>query len=282
MKVRMFGMGVLVVLLAGAVAWAGHCIICYKQVPDAEKYCDFHKGAMLAQQANAAKEKELVDAVKKARADYDLALKKLRQFYYDSGNAERLFMASNELDDLKNARKYEYQGLEDTVGDLVPAKDIPEATKLYERADSLRRQVLPPWGSEKRLREALRLYMELIEKYPDSKLVDEAAFGIGDILEGADFREYGRAVRWYERGYQWNPATKRPARYRAARLYEERLGDNEKAAQLYYLVAETASDLILKQEARVHLEQLQNRGFGRQYLEEPPKKSEKEKKEPAK
>jgi len=263
MNLRVLALGVLVLLFVGTIAWADHCVICYRATAPGEKYCDVCKGALMAEQTTALREKELVDEVKKRREEYAAALNKLRQFYYDTGNAERLAQASFELGDLMRVRQYDYQGLEDILGDLNPTKNLPEANELFDRAQALRRRAWPPWGSEQRLREALKLYLQLVEKYPESNRVPEAAFAIGDILERAAFREYRRAARWYERAFQWDPKIKLPARYCAAVLYEEKLCDYEKAARLYYMAAQLETDPDLRQKALERLQQLQYRGFGR-------------------
>ena len=81
--------------------------------------------------------------------------------------------------------------------------------------------------------EAAKLFRELIERYPNSDKIDDAAFYCGEIhkdyLPGQD----EIAVRWYERVWTWNPETEHPARFQAASIYDYRLRDRVRALELY-------------------------------------------------
>jgi len=264
MRPRAFGIAVVLVLLLPALALAAHCIICHKQIAEGEKYCAYHKGMIAAQHKTALKEKEYVDAVIEARKAYRAALVKLRQLYLNVGNAERVEWASSELKDYDAGRHYRFISPVDTLSpDASPSKDIQPAEDLFKKAEGLRTQVLPPWGKEARLKEARRLHLSLIEKYPESRRLSDAAFSLGDIMGGMYFREYEAAAKYYKLCFQWNPKTRLPARYRAGLIYENKLGKYEEAARMYYLASRQGPDELLRQQASIRLERLQRGGFGK-------------------
>ena len=267
MRPRAFGIAVVLILLVPALALAAHCIICHKQIPEGEKYCAYHKGMIAAQHKTALKEKEYVDAVIERRKAYREALSKLRQLYLNIGNAERVEWASSELKDLDAGRHYRFMSPVDTLSpDMSPTKVIQVAEDLYKKAEALRAQMLPPWGKEARLKEARNLYLKLIRKYPESRRLSDAAFALGDIMGGMYFREYESAAKYYKLSFQWNPKTRLPARYQAGLIYENKLGEYEEAARMYYLASRQGPDDLLRQQAGIRLERLQRGGFGKELL----------------
>ncbi len=264
MRTRAFGIAVVLVLCLSALAVAGHCVICLKQIAENEKYCAHHKGMIAAQDKTAVEEKKTVDAVIKARDAYREALVNLRQLYLKIGNAERVAWASNELNDMDAGRHYRYMSSADTESpDKSPTKDIQVAEDIYMKAEALRTQMIPPWGREERLKEARKLYLKLIRKHPQSKRTSDAAFRLGSILGGMYFREYEPAAKYYKLSFHWNPKTRLPARYEAGLIYEDKLGKYEEAARMYYLASRQSPDDLLRQQASVRLERLQRGGFGK-------------------
>ena len=248
------------VLWAG-LAWGAACPLCLRQIPEGQKYCKVHAAEVANRRTAALKEKDMVETVVKTRAEYEKSLKTLKQFYLDQANAEKLEKASTELKDLHTVRKYYYRQWEDIIPDRIPSKLIPAAAALYGKAEALRKSV-SPFGRERRLRQAAVFYRRIIEKYPTSILVDDAAFQLGDIYESIHFREYKRAIRFYERCFRWNPDTPFPARYRAAYLCDHKLGEYEAAAEFYRLAGHKCRDEELRYAARLRWKTLTDKGFG--------------------
>ncbi len=83
---------------------------------------------------------------------------------------------------------------------------------------------------------AARVFRELIERYPTSDKIDDAAFFCGEIHKEYLPGQEALAVRWYERAWTWNPDTSHPARFQAAVVYDYRLHDRDRALEVYQSV----------------------------------------------
>ena len=84
--------------------------------------------------------------------------------------------------------------------------------------------------------EAAGVFRELIETYPNSDKIDDAAFWLGEIHKEYLKDQEQIAVQWYERSFAWDPATPHSARFQAAVVYDYRLHDRDRALELYRLV----------------------------------------------
>lgn len=122
--------------------------------------------------------------------------------------------------------------------DLKPIEVISAADALYDRAYKLYKDGkvgdIPAAAGlfgMKDLRKSIDLFRELISKYPNSNKIALSAFCIGDIY-GNYINNYPLAVRWLERAWQWDQRIPRPARYYAARIYQDKLGNNGRAVEL--------------------------------------------------
>jgi hypothetical protein len=263
MKLRVLGWSVLFVLFSTVAAWAAYCPICMKWIPEGQEYCDFHKGALIVSAATSAQQDALLKQLEASRAEYEKNLAKITSFYTDTGNAEKLRQFQTEKDDQERVRKGGVNW-EDKLKTMPRAKDeIQEANALFDKAKKLQDKVIPPWGKNQRQKEALLEYQELVEKYPSSTKVDAAAFGCGEILSGADFREYRRAAHFFELSYYWNPKTTQPGTFRAAQLYMKEAQDFEKAAEMYYYAALNGPDLYVRLTSRSALTELKDKGYGK-------------------
>jgi len=260
MKVRSVALGVLVVCVASAVALADFCPVCLKKIPKGQRYCKYHLAQFAAARTLAMQEHDVVKDVVEARQKYEAELKKLEQFYKDMGFADKLRRVETELKDVKTVRMFSYANWEDLLPELVPKRKIPEANALYKDAESLRAAV---FGRDRKLREAVAKYREVLQKYPESHLVDDCAYRLGEVFEDRRFREYARAAHMFERCFRWNPKTPLPARYRAAYLYEKKLRKLDKAYDLYRLAAKHGPDMERRMESKMMMETLRRKGHGR-------------------
>ncbi len=86
------------------------------------------------------------------------------------------------------------------------------------------------------------MLQRLLTEYPQSTKISEAAYQLGDIYEGRAFKQYQRAAAYFERCFQWSPATPLDARLRAARVYDRDLKNKNKALESYRMVREHDTD----------------------------------------
>jgi tetratricopeptide (TPR) repeat protein len=139
----------------------------------------------------------------------------------------------------------------------LKAKDeIPAANALYAEAEKLYKDAgfipLTVTKDIELLRAALRKYGEMISRFPTSNKIGEAAFRMGEIHEGLG--DNAIALAYYQRTYQWDPATKHPARFKAAAILDKKLHRRDEALQIYQeaIVKEAShTDLRLMAERRV-------------------------------
>ena len=272
---------ILIVILAGALVWAAVCPVCLKQIPEGEKYCARHKAAQRVKQMSSQEEKKLAEQLEAARAQYITSLEQLQAFYEGRRDALGLQKVNAELEDMRKVRQFSYHQWEDSLPELSATTPTPEADKLLKEADTIRIQI-NPFNRARRLREAARKYQEILQKYPTSTAVDEAAFGLGEIYSNSSVGEYKRAVRFYELSYLANPESMLDPLYRAARVCDSDLAAYEDAARFYWVVIEAGRSIYTRNMSARRLRQLQMRGFGTSYVieEEPaqePKTEEEDK-----
>src|SRR5690606_33263101 len=96
------------------------------------------------------------------------------------------------------------------------------------------------------MRQALARFKELIERYPTSDKIDDAAYYIGEIhKEYEKERDNTLALEWYKRAIQWDPNTPHPCRFRIATTYDYRLHERENALYWYQKVLEEESHFTM-------------------------------------
>lgn len=184
--------------------------------------------------AASADEIDLVEQLASQRQAYRRTLETLIKYYETSGNNAKLTWARTELQSLDRIPQYRYI-IEAQVlpADLRATAKIQAADDLYAKAMDTERKagVLPVLKDEQLLRAALGQYSELISQYPTSDKIDDAAFRMATIHEY--FRDYVIALSFYQRAYQWDPATPHPARFKAAFILDGKLHRRAEALQLY-------------------------------------------------
>lgn len=176
---------------------------------------------------------ELVERLLAARREYQTSLEQLRAHYLSVGDSEKARWAEEELRGyhrlLKNPFRLE---LDVPPPTLQAAYHVAEANELYRRAMTYKDK---GWGNDyvDNQRRAEILFQQILTSYPQSDMIDDAAFQLGDMYEGKAYRQYRRAAMYYERCFQWNPNTQFDARLRAARLYDRYLQERTRAMELY-------------------------------------------------
>ncbi len=184
----------------------------------------------------AAKDKEvdIIEDMSLHRRAYRQSLEALIKYYRNTGNYMKREWAQKELSALDAIPQYNYIIEAAVAGpELTASEEIPEADDLYYEAliieDEARKLILIK-NSEK-LRRALDRYNQIIRQYPTSDKIDDAAFRAAKIYE--EFKDYSIALIYYQRTYQWDPETIYPARYKAARVLDDKLHRRAEALELY-------------------------------------------------
>ena len=185
-------------------------------------------------------EVDLVEDVLTHRAQYHQGLEELRDYYRAHGYAAKQSWADFELDGLRKVKSFRYLIDAEIPSDqLRPTDFVPEADALYERGRELLRKGghgIPVFYREKTMIEAAHVFQQLVEQYPNSDKIDDAAFFLGEIHKEYLPDQEPIAVKWYERAWTWDPQTPHPARFQAAVVYDYRLHDRDRALELYQSV----------------------------------------------
>jgi hypothetical protein len=180
-------------------------------------------------------EVELVESVLKARKDYWVALDKLRQHYVSTNDIEKARWVEEELKSYHRMMKYSYRlDVKDVPPPtLQPKQNVVEANNLFRRAIEYKgRGTGEEYVDNQRRAEVL--LQAILEKYPESDKIAEAAYHLGDIYEHyRPHAQFERAAAYYERSFQWNKASATDARLRAARIYDYNLHTMDRAKELY-------------------------------------------------
>jgi tetratricopeptide (TPR) repeat protein len=229
----------------------------YERVGDADKYQAAGNELKTLRQAQAfryqdlpdilppereslenADERLLVEYVVQARNAYLAAVDQLLATYDKEGNTYRLEFVRSIKKRFDPIRVYMYFPAAEIPGpNLRPTEVIREADELYARALRLFHEgkgLIHTFATTdyRQERQALLLFMDLIQKYPTSNKIALSAYYIGDIYKEY-FNEDTRAVMWYERAWQWDPQISEPARFQAGTVYDLRLRNPEKAVECY-------------------------------------------------
>ncbi len=186
-----------------------------------------------------AGEADIVEQMTAHRLGYRQYLVSLISHYEKTGNNTKLSWAKDELKVLEKIPQYNYIIEAITAGpNLKASVSITEADYMYD--DALRTEKkageLILIKNEDMLRMALAKYNRLIRKHPSSDKIDDAAFRAGGICE--HFNDYTIALLYYQRAYQWDPETIRPAKFRAAYILDRHMHRRAEALQLYKEVLE--------------------------------------------
>ncbi|MBI9017609.1 MAG: hypothetical protein JEZ07_10155 [Phycisphaerae bacterium] len=181
-----------------------------------------------------------VEKMAQYRENYQQQLGQLIDFYSQQGNHLKAQWASQELAALKMVPKREYLMIAEIAGpDLRPSDAIAEADSIYNEAVVLFNSAkgsLFSGDDKAKMQRACDLFDQIIIDYPRSDKIEDAAYMIGEIYNRK--ADYYTALIYYQRVWQWNPATEYPVRYTVARIYDDKLNDSINAMKFYELAIE--------------------------------------------
>ena len=208
----------------------------------------------------AAREMLIVEELTTARNQYRESLEKLVAFYTVSRDDTKLKKAREELASLKAVSQYNYVIVAEALGpDLRASKSIPEADQLF--IDARRCDTAPPGiDTPANKQKALDAYLALISRYPESTRIGECAYYIAEIYD-TQHRDYHRAVVYYEKAAQWDPAIAHPTRIKAARVCYYFLRDMKRAKRLYEAAMESSPNAAYRAEAKAMFDMLKAQGY---------------------
>ena len=221
---------ILTVLLIVVIGLLGGCEI------------DSGKGQMLAKQggvisgaeAVSVSEADIVEEMSSNRRAYRRGLVLLVEHYEQMGNNMKLEWAKSELAGIDKAPQYNYVVEASLAGpDLRANTRIHEADDLYMEALGLETKAreLVVIVDESLLRMALEKYNMLIQVYPSSDKIDDAAYKAAKIYE--HFQDLTVAALYYERSSDWNPDSIYSGYFKAAYILDRRLARRDEAMDLY-------------------------------------------------
>ena len=182
-------------------------------------------------------EVDLARDVAVSRTRYAAALSALRAYYESNGDHDKLRDCEREIVEASRINPPAYvddAAIPDTQ--LRPLESIAAADALYDRALNLMEEGgygQPTHVKSARLQSAYETLVKLIDGYPDSDKIDDAAFCCGEIIKECFPDRTADAITWYTRCISWDPHTPHPARLQAAILYDYRLNNPQRAIPLY-------------------------------------------------
>ena len=186
-----------------------------------------------------AEEVDLVEKMAGFRDSYRNSILDMIDYYNKTGNNTKRLWAESELESLDSTEQYRYLTMGDVSrSDLRAIASIPQAEVLYNEAMKLYNDakwlvVITDGG---KLQQALRKFDEIIQKYPTSNKIDDAAYRAGRIYE--HFKDYEIAVVYYQRAFQWNSEIRYLVRYRTAYILDQKLHKRKEALPIYQLSLE--------------------------------------------
>ena len=147
----------------------------------------------------------------------------------------------------------------DTIN-INPSKNIEEANILFEDGKSYKSS-LNIINKKSKLLSAEARFKKIIKDYPESDKMDDAAYELADIYDSYYFKDYESAAFYYVKCYNLNENTDKPARFKAACVYDKHLKDFKEAVKNYSKVLKYSKDGAHLITAEMRLKQLTKEGY---------------------
>lgn len=241
--------------------WAASCERCYERIPDGQEFCEactLNKFRDLSEMKSS--EEQIINTIISSRESYKNALTELIQFYMDIGYHSRVQKARRELKALNKIPQLKYLSANEDVSDISPTENIEEANILFQDGKNYK-NILNLTSRKSKLTYAAARLKRILDEYPESDVADDAAYELADVLESHHFKDYEGAAFYYVKSYELNPYTDRPARFKAARVYDIHLGDYAEAVRNYEIALETCKETEYLRIANERLAELRKQGY---------------------
>ncbi len=227
---------IIIVISLTRFAMAANCERCNSEIDDNKQFCtDCSENTSHVLSEMKAKEGRIASAIQTSRENYKIALEELIQHYLNIGNQSRLKQARKELKALSKVPQLRYLTASEETTKITPSKNIEDANILFQ--DGMTYKTLMNIIRKKtNLTIAIARFRGILDKYPESDKADDAAFELADILEKSSFKNYEEAAFYYVKCYELNPNTEMPARYKAGKVYDNKLHDYAAAIKNYEMV----------------------------------------------
>lgn len=242
-------------------AWAASCERCYERIPDGQEFCEactLNKSRDLSGMKSS--EEQIVNTISSSRESYKNALTELIQFYMDIGYHSRLKKARKELKALNKIPQLKYLTANKDVSDISPTQNIEEANILFQDGKNYK-NILNLTGRKSKLLYAAARFKKILDEYPESDKADDAAYELAGVYESHHFKDYEGSAFYYVKCYELNPHTDRPARFKAARVYDNYLSDYAEAARHYEIALETCTETEYLKITKERLDELRKQGY---------------------
>lgn len=178
----------------------------------------------------------------------------------DIGNHLKLMSARKELKALNKVPQRKYLSDKDVIGEISPSKNIEDANILFQDGKAYKNP-LNIVKRKSKLISAVTRFKKILKDYPESDKADDAAYELAEIYEGYYFKDYEGAAFYFVKCYSLNEQTDKPARYKAALVYDNHLADYVEAARHYKMALDTCKDTDYLEIAKTRLEQLKKEGY---------------------
>jgi len=212
--------------------WANRELQEYNTIIQREYYPGL-KPSLMSGGTEGWSETDLVEFTLGHRKAYRNNLESLIKVLEEAKDVSNWLAAKQELKELIAVNKYFYLRDADTPGlDLRPGGKIEAAEELYKRAMDLKQNSYPLVVRRYETQLAIETFHKLIDDYPTSDKIDDAAFEIGELCR-ENLKDYQRAIRWYECVLAWDPDTQLRAAYRIAEIYDKYLVNRLTALEYY-------------------------------------------------
>jgi tetratricopeptide (TPR) repeat protein len=194
-----------------------------------------------------------VETMAQNREKYKQNLVEMVLFYDRQGSHEKANWAQNELAHLSKYKPQAFLTVVDIASpDLRASVPNEHADIIFAEARVLVIDGNRLFANPNKLLDAVNKFEEIITNYPSSDKIDDAAWETAEI-NSKHFYDYGAAIKYYQRVWQWDPETTYPARFKVAKIYEDVFHARDKAL-IYYRDA-----LEKEQLSEVQIQTAQNR-----------------------
>ncbi len=250
---------ILVMCISG-VAYAASCERCYESIAGDKKFCTECELSLSNRLTDMkSREDSIVHTITSTREEYKNALEELIQYYMDIGNHSRLKKARKELKALNKVPVNKYLTASEEITEIIPFKNIEDANILFQDGKTYAKSHNIV-NRKAKLKSAEARFKKIIDDYPKSDKVDDAAYELATIYESRYFKDYEAAAFYYVKCYKLNDKTDKPARFKAAQIYDKHLKDYKKAIKNYRKALKHNKDEAYRFTAKTRLEQLEQEG----------------------